>query len=74
MLAQQGRTAMDRQEIVGPRLERVRDMAVLSYVWDAAVGANQIRWRATDVYRQQPDGAWKIVHAHWSVIQPAAPA
>lgn len=33
------------------------------------------RWNATEVYRQV-DGAWRIIHTHWSFTQPqlAAPA
>ena len=32
------------------------------------------RWNATEVYRRQ-NGAWRIIHTHWSFIQPQlAPA
>jgi ketosteroid isomerase-like protein len=27
------------------------------------------RWNATEVYRQV-DGAWRIIHTHWSFTQP----
>jgi uncharacterized protein (TIGR02246 family) len=27
------------------------------------------RWNATEVYRQR-EGAWRIVHTHWSLTQP----
>jgi ketosteroid isomerase-like protein len=27
------------------------------------------RWNATEVYREA-DGAWRIIHTHWSFTQP----
>lgn len=58
--------------MLNPKLQRAGDMAVLSYDWEAHFGSDVIRWRATDVYRRK-DGTWRIVHAHWSAVQPPTP-
>lgn len=71
MLKQRGATRMDRHEMRNARVQRVGDMAVLSYDWEAHLGTDVIRWRATEVYRLT-DGQWRIVHAHWSAVQPPA--
>jgi uncharacterized protein (TIGR02246 family) len=71
-----GKIRVDRYEMRNPRVAVTGDMAVLTYnlinfVSDA-VGAERLlnRWNSTAVYRRR-DAVWRIVHSHWSYIQPA---
>ena len=70
-----GKIRVDRYEMPNPRVVVTDDMAVLTYnlinfVSDAG-GAERLvnRWNSTAVY-QRRDTTWKIVHSHWSYIQP----
>ena len=71
-----GKIRVDRYEMLNPHVAVTGDMAVLTYnlinfVSDA-VGAERLlnRWNSTAVYRRR-DAVWRIVHSHWSYIQPA---
>jgi uncharacterized protein (TIGR02246 family) len=71
-----GKIRVDRYEMLNSRVAVTGDMAVLTYnlinfVSDA-VGAERLlnRWNSTAVYRRR-DAVWRIVHSHWSYIQPA---
>ncbi len=60
-----GQVHVDSWEIVGPRVQELGDLAILTFV-DVGQCAGKIwRWNATEVYRRGPSG-WKIVHANWS--------
>ena len=70
-----------RYEMVDPRVQVDGDVAVLSFNlvdYGKPVGSSQetvvARWNASEVYRRDR-GAWKIMHTHWSFLQPqmAAP-
>jgi ketosteroid isomerase-like protein len=70
-----GKIRVDRYDMVNPRVVVTADVAVLTYnlvnfIRDAD-GAERLlnRWNSTAVYRRH-DTTWKIVHAHWSYIQP----
>lgn len=73
-LQSRGKSQLDRYEIIDPRLQHAGDMAVLTYEWTGYLDGDASAWRATEVF-QHRGGAWQIVHAHWSAVQPAsAPA
>jgi ketosteroid isomerase-like protein len=71
---------IERAEMMAPSVQRVGDLAVLTsnVVSRGAQFDNgpkrDVRWSSTEVYRRI-DGAWKIVHSHWSYTTPppAAP-
>jgi ketosteroid isomerase-like protein len=64
-----------RYEIIGPKLQRHGDVALLTFnVVNYGKLPNQpetmlARWNSTEVYGRI-DGQWKIIHSHWSFIKP----
>lgn len=72
--ARMGKTRFDVMEFVSPRLQLFEDAAVLFYQFLATSlnpdGTVRSRgpWNRTEVYAKT-DGAWKIVHSHWSYIK-----
>lgn len=65
-----GGVAVDRYELIDPRVAVAGTTAVLTYNLRSWAGGVLYPWNCTEVYRQQADGAWKIVHNHWSIIRP----
>ncbi len=68
MLQARGKAALDRHEMLRPRVRQFGDAALLTYDWVVYVDADSQRWRATVVYGLR-DAQWRVVHAHWSVVQ-----
>lgn len=70
-----GRIRIDRYEMLNPRVQRDGSVAVLTFnlvnylkpTDDKESVLN--RWNSTEVYRQI-DGAWRLIHSHWSYIKP----
>ena len=71
-----------RYEMISPRVHVEGNSAVLSFNlvnYGKPSGSAEetvlARWNATQVYRQL-NGAWRIIHTHWSFTQPltAVPA
>ena len=69
-----------RYEMIGTRVDRVGEIAVLSFNLvnygkprGSAEETVLARWNATQVYRQVGED-WRIIHTHWSFTQPLATA
>ena len=69
-----------RYEMIDPRVQADGDVAVLSFNlvdYGKPVGSEReivvARWNSTEVYRRE-GGVWRIVHTHWSLVQPPVPA
>jgi ketosteroid isomerase-like protein len=68
-----GKIHYDVMEFIEPRIQTYGDTAVLFYRFFSTVlnpdGTVKSRtpWNCTEVYAKR-DGAWKIVHTHWSYI------
>jgi ketosteroid isomerase-like protein len=60
----EGKIHYQKSEFIDPRVEQVGEAAVLTYNYRSTV--------LTEVYFKQ-DGAWKIVHSHWSFLIHRAP-
>jgi uncharacterized protein (TIGR02246 family) len=64
-----------RYDMIEPRVQRHGDVAVLTFnLVNYGTMPDQperviARWNSTEVYRRV-DGAWKIVHSHWSFTKP----
>jgi ketosteroid isomerase-like protein len=64
-----------RYEMIDPKVQDGGDMALLTFNlinYGTPPGSPErviARWNSTEVYRQI-GGRWKIVHSHWSFIQP----
>jgi len=65
-----GKIPPHRYELVEPKVQVYGDLGIvtLRYHPFAPDGAAQTPWKATSVYRRA-DGAWKAVHAHWSMVK-----
>jgi hypothetical protein len=57
-------------EMIDPVVQTNGEMAVLSYNLIQYSGSDVYRWNCTEVYMQQPDKQWKIIHNHWSLTKP----
>ena len=71
-----GKIKIDHYEMIGPKVQQVGDVAVLSYNLASYAkrpnGASVIvRWNSTEVYGRI-GGKWKIIHSHWSYTKPEA--
>jgi uncharacterized protein (TIGR02246 family) len=70
-----GKISIQRVEMIDPKVQRVGDLAVLTFNLNdygaqmAGGPKTTARWNATEVY-QRIKGSWKIVHSHWSYIKP----
>ncbi len=70
-----GKIKVDRFDMINPKVERVGDMAVLSYnvinYMKQPDGSEKpgTRWNSTQVF-QRIDGRWRTIHVHWSYSKP----
>ncbi len=66
----QGKTLPNRYEVVDPQVRIDGDFAVLKFRYEPRLtdGKAFMRWKASSVYRRIA-GEWRIVHAHWSVVE-----
>jgi len=70
-----GKIAIDRYEMIDPKVQRDGNIAVLTFNLDdsgarvASVDQGTQHWNSTEVF-QRLDGKWKIVHSHWSYVRP----
>ena len=65
-----GKIKIDRYEMLDPVVRSLQDAAVLTYNYEARRDGQLFRMNCTEVYRLNPSGCWKIIHTHWSFIQP----
>src|SRR5215831_5788351 len=78
-----GKVKIDRTEMLNPKVQRYGDIATLTYnlvnYRKQPDGTERVqnKWNNTEVFRKI-DGAWKIIHSHWSfttpVLKDASPA
>lgn len=70
-----GKISIERAELVNPAVVGQGDVAILTFnlishgAQFAGGPKNDAQWNCTEVYRRI-DGAWKIVHSHWSYTKP----
>ena len=68
-----GKIKVDHYEMIGPKVQRMGDVAVLSYNLVSHAnrpnGAVIVYWNSTAVYGRIA-GKWKIIHSHWSYTKP----
>jgi ketosteroid isomerase-like protein len=64
-----------RYEMINPKVQRHGDVAILTFklvnYGKLSDGPECVlaRWNSTEVY-SRIGGTWKIIHSHWSFIQP----
>jgi ketosteroid isomerase-like protein len=64
----QGTIYIEHYEMIDPVVQTVGEAAILSYNLVSYIGNDVFREKCTEVYSQQPDKQWRIIHSHWSLI------
>jgi ketosteroid isomerase-like protein len=65
-----GKVKMDTFEILNPVVQHTSEMAVLTYNLQSYSGTTLWKENCTEVYRQDENHEWKIIHSHWSLTKP----
>jgi ketosteroid isomerase-like protein len=65
-----GQIHVDKYEMINPKVQSVKDMALLTYNLISYAGKKIDKWNCTEVYRLEKDGNWRIIHSHWSFAKP----
>lgn len=57
-------------ELADPKVQVYENTAILTFHWSGTTRDGQPlgRWKVTSAYHWK-DGKWRMVHAHWSVVQ-----
>jgi ketosteroid isomerase-like protein len=70
-----GKIRVDRYDMLNPTVQRHGDAALLTFnlvsYRKRLDGSEQpiVQWNSTETYARI-DGQWRIVHSHWSYVQP----
>jgi len=64
-----GSVQVEKYEMIDPVVQISGETAVLSYNLVSYTDEKIYQWNCTEVYQQQPDKKWKIIHNHWSLIE-----
>ena len=59
-----------RYEMINPIVQLSSEVAVLSFHYEAQIDGMIIKMNCSEVYRLNSSNQWKIVHTHWSFVQP----
>ncbi|MDH4158277.1 MAG: DUF4440 domain-containing protein [candidate division Zixibacteria bacterium] len=72
MVSLEGKISVARFEMPNHRVQLYGDVGILTFnlVNCNADDTVRSRWNSTEVYHKQ-EGAWKLVHSHWSLTRPA---
>lgn len=64
----EGTVKLPRFKIITPVASRLDELVVLTYFLKQYndEGPWGPTWKTTEIYRDDGDGTWKIVHGHWS--------
>ena len=67
----EGKINVPKFEMPNPKFQLHGTIAVLTYNWYPISGDGErlSGWNATEVW-QNSDDQWKIIHGHWSLVQP----
>jgi len=70
-----GKIRVDRYDMLNPAVQRHGDAALLTFnlvSYRKRLDGSEhpiVQWNATETYARL-DGQWRIVHSHWSYVQP----
>lgn len=67
----QGTINVEHYEMINPVVQISGEIAILSYNLISHIGSNVFREKCTEVYKQQSDKQWRIIHSHWSLVHTA---
>ncbi len=66
----EGKVIAEKYEVVDPRVQIGKDMAVLTYQFFAKFTIGDIEYNCIEVFQKEDDGVWRVIHSTWSVIKP----
>ena len=66
-----GKIKIDLYKMIDPVVQVSPGVAVLTYNYEAHRDGMVFTMNCTEVYRLDPTNTWKIIHTHWSFVQPA---
>lgn len=65
-----GKIKTDRFEMINPLVQLSSGFAVLSFHYESEIDGMVIKMNCTEVYVLNSSNQWKIIHTHWSFVQP----
>lgn len=65
-----GQVKIDQYKMINPTVQLSSDVAILTYNYEAYRDGQVFRMNCTEVYKSDLSGQWKIIHTHWSFVQP----
>lgn len=65
-----GQVKVESYEIIRPVVRTSSDISILTYNLISHSGNETYQWNCTEVYHLNSQGKWKIIHTHWSFVQP----
>lgn len=65
-----GKLFADSYKFCFPRVQLGKDMAVLTYQLFAKTTLIDMEYNCIEVFQQESDGEWRVIHSTWSFIRP----
>ena len=65
-----GKLFADSYDFRNPRVQKGKDMAVLTYQLFAKTTLIDMEYNCIEVYQKEEDGEWRVIHSTWSFIRP----
>ncbi|MDD2264996.1 MAG: nuclear transport factor 2 family protein [Bacteroidales bacterium] len=65
-----GKIKIDLYKMIDPVVQVSPGVAVLTYNYEAQRDGMVFTMNCTEVYRLDSTNTWKIIHTHWSFVQP----
>jgi len=65
-----GKIKIDQYEMINPTVQLSAEVAVLTYNYEVRRDEQTFKMSCTEVYKLEEANQWKIIHTHWSFVQP----
>lgn len=65
-----GKIKINQYEMINLAVQLLAEVAVLTYNYEVRRDGEIFRMNCTEVYRLDMSNQWKIIHTHWSFVQP----
>lgn len=66
-----GKICADGYEMIDPVVQAIgAAVAVLTYNLNSSAKGVTYKWNCTVVYRLEKEDQWRIIHNHWSFVEP----
>jgi ketosteroid isomerase-like protein len=65
-----GKIKIDSYKMINPTVQLLTGVAILTYNYEVHRDDQIFMMNCTEVYKSDSSSQWKIIHTHWSFIQP----